>query len=89
MDFLNQFVLGIALEEVLCKDIAPCFDNVAMRELDRKNDSGATIIGMKRADSSIVINPLPELIITPQDKLFALGTRNQVQRLRKLILEGD
>ena len=83
-----QSMENVALEEIYCQDAAPCFSNIAMRELDRYNDSGATIIGMKRADSSIVINPLPELILTPYDKLFALGTKNQIQRLRKLLLEG-
>jgi K+/H+ antiporter YhaU regulatory subunit KhtT len=44
---------------------------------------------MKRSDKSIVINPLPELILTPQDKIFALGTRNQIQRLRILLNTGN
>ena len=93
IEFLEFIMLqsmeNVALEEVSCHGIASCFDNIAMRELDQQNDSGATIIGMKRADSSIVINPLPELILTPQDKLFALGTKNQIQRLRELLFEGS
>jgi len=92
IEFLEFIMLqsmeNVALEEVSCRGVAACFDNIAMRELERQNDSGATIIGMKRADSSIVINPLPELILTPEDKLFALGTKNQIQRLRNILLDG-
>lgn len=90
IEFLEFIMLqsmeNVALEEVSCRDAATSFDNIAMRELERQNDSGATIIGMKRADSSIVINPLPELILTTEDKLFALGTKSQIQRLRNIIL---
>jgi voltage-gated potassium channel len=92
VEFLEFMMLqsmeSVALEEIFCEDIADRFNGIPLREFDRHNDSGANIIGMKRSDQSIVINPLPELILTPQDKIFALGTRNQIQRFRKLLYEG-
>jgi voltage-gated potassium channel len=93
VEFLEFMMLqsmeSVALEEVFCTEISDRFNGVPLREFDRQNDSGANIIGMKRSDKSIVINPLPELILTPQDKIFALGTRTQVQRLRVLLNSGD
>jgi voltage-gated potassium channel len=92
VEFLEFIMLqsmeSVALEEVFCEQIAERFNGIPLREFERVNDSGANIIGMKRSDKSIVINPLPELIITPQDRIFALGTRNQILRLRKLLYEG-
>jgi voltage-gated potassium channel len=92
VEFLEFIMLqsmeNVALEEIFCDSISERFNGIPLREFDRQNDSGANIIGMKRADKSIVINPLPELILTPQDKIFALGTKSQIQRLRKLLNEG-
>ncbi len=93
VEFLEFMMLqsmeSVALEEVFCSEISERFNGVPLREFDRENDSGANIIGMKRSDRSIIINPLPELILTPQDKIFALGTRNQIQRLRILLNSGN
>jgi voltage-gated potassium channel len=93
VEFLEFMMLqsmeSVALEEVFCTGISDRFNGVPLREFDLQNDSGANIIGMKRSDKSIVINPLPELILTPQDKIFALGTRTQVQRLRILLNSGN
>jgi voltage-gated potassium channel len=91
VEFLEFMMLqsmeSVALEEVFCTGISDRFNGMPLRELDRQNDSGANIIGMKRSDTSIVINPLPELILTPQDKIFALGTKNQIDRLRILLAQ--
>jgi Trk K+ transport system NAD-binding subunit len=38
---------------------------------------------MKRGDNSILINPLPETLLTPSDKLFVLGSRNNAMDLLK------
>jgi voltage-gated potassium channel len=92
MEFLEFMMLqsmeSVALEEIYCEEISGRFNGIPLREFERHNDSGANIIGMKRSDQSIVINPLPELILTPQDKIFVLGTRNQIHRLRRLLYEG-
>jgi voltage-gated potassium channel len=54
-------------------------------ELDIRNTSGANIIGMKREDKSYLINPHPETTLRSTDKLFALGTKTQIQQLVKTI----
>ncbi len=92
VEFLDYVMLqsaeNVILEEVSCSDLASIFAGKSIRELDIKNESGANIIGMKREDNSFLINPLAEVQLTPHDKLFVLGTKKQVGRLRKII-SGD
>ncbi len=89
VEFLEYIMLqsseNVALEEISCKNLASCFAGKSIRELDIRNESGANIIGIKREDNSYLINPLPEIIITPNDRLFVLGTRSQIARLNKII----
>ncbi|MBN1949859.1 MAG: potassium channel protein [Bacteroidales bacterium] len=80
---------NVALEEVECRNLNSFFEGKSIRELDIRNESGANIIGLKRSDNSYVINPLPEVLLTSSDKLFALGTKTQLGRLRKILIEGE
>ncbi len=90
LDFLMlQSIENVTLEEVNCNKLASCFEGKSIRELDIRNESGANIVGLKRADKSYIINPLPEVVLSSTDKLFALGTKSQIQRLNTIIREGD
>ena len=82
---LLQSTENVVLEEISCSNIALCYAGKSIRELDLRNESGANIIGMKRADMSYLINPLPETELNASDQLFVLGTRRQIERLKKLI----
>lgn len=91
VEFLEYIMLqskeNVILEEINCQKLANCFDGKSIRELDIRNESGANIIGMKREDNSFIINPAPEIILTSNDKIFALGTKNQMKSLIKIISE--
>ncbi len=90
LDFLMlQSTENVALEEISCSRLNSCFEGKSIRELDIRNESGANIIGLKRTDNSYIINPLPEILLLSNDKLFALGTKNQLSRLRKILIEGE
>ncbi len=90
LDFLMlQSSENVALEEISCTRLNSYFEGKSIRELDIRNESGANIIGLKRVDRSYIINPLPEISLSSSDKLFALGTRNQLARLRKILIEGE
>lgn len=93
VEFLEFLMLqsseNVALEEINCKRLHTYFEGKSIRELDIRNESGANIIGLKRSDNSFIINPLPEVLLTSQDKIFALGTKNQISRLKKTIMEGE
>jgi voltage-gated potassium channel len=92
VEFLDFIMLqsseNMALEEISCKNIADCFDGKSIRELDVRNESGANIIGLRRDDRSYVINPIPEIVLTSKDKIFVLGTKSQITKLRDLLYKG-
>jgi voltage-gated potassium channel len=93
VEFLDYMMLqsqeNVVLEEIRCSMLNSCFEGKSIRELDIRNESGANIIGLKRSDNTYVINPLPEVMLSSSDKLFALGTKNQLARLRKILVEGE
>lgn len=82
---LLQSMDNVVLEEISCHNLASCFAGKSILELDIRNSSGANIIGLKREDKSYMINPVPETTLTASDKLFALGTRSQINQLIKTI----
>ena len=86
---LLQSMESVVLEEISCNKIASCFEGKSLIELDIRNTSGANIIGMKRKDNSYLINPVPETALTSSDKLFALGSRAQINKLISTITTDD
>ncbi len=78
---LLQSAENVILEEISCEKMASCYMEKSILELDIRNTSGANIIGMKRKDNSYLINPKPETKLKSTDKLFALGTKNQIRQL--------
>ena len=86
---LLQSADNVVLEEVSCSNLAPCFAGKSISELDIRNTSGANIIGLKREDKSYMINPVPETTLLSTDKLFALGTRKQINHLLKTITTDE
>ena len=86
---LLQSMDSVVLEEISCHNLAACFAGKSISELDVRNNSGANIIGLKREDKSYMINPVPETALVSSDKLFALGTRSQINHLIKTITLDD
>ncbi|MEN8201870.1 MAG: potassium channel protein [Bacteroidota bacterium] len=86
IDFLLlQSVNSVVLEEISCRDLAACFAGKSIYELDIRNNSGANIIGLKKEDKSYLINPTPETTLSSADQIFVLGTKAQIDHLRKTI----
>jgi voltage-gated potassium channel len=89
VEFIDVLLLqsadSVVLEEISCGNLAACFAGKSIVELDIRNTSGANIIGLKREDKSYLINPLPETTLSSTDQLFALGTKAQIDHLRKTI----
>ena len=78
---------NVFLEELTCEKLASCFDGRVIKELDIRNRSGANIIGLRKADRSYIINPSQDVILSSSDKLFVLGTVNQINQLRTILAE--
>jgi voltage-gated potassium channel len=89
VEFMELILLqskdNVVLDEISCERLSDSFSGKTIRELDIRNTSGANIIGMKRQDNSYMINPVPETALKPSDKLFALGTKSQINALIRTI----
>jgi len=79
----------VILEEVSLEHITDYLNGRTLREFEKFNDTGVKIIGIKIQNKSFIINPLPETVITPRDKLFVLGTKRQIKQLYNLISDNS
>jgi voltage-gated potassium channel len=89
VEFLELILLqsedNVVLDEISCDRLTSSFAGKSIRELDIRNTSGANIIGLKREDNTYMINPVPDTSLKSSDKLFALGTRSQINTLIRSI----
>lgn len=76
---------NVMLEELSCDGISEEASKKSIRELEIRNQTGANIIGIKREDNTFLINPIPETVLNPRDKLFVLGNKKQIERLREVM----
>lgn len=76
---------NVIIDEVTCYSMADYFNGRSLRELQKYNDSGVQVLGLKQADRVFVINPLSETTLSRRDKLFVLGTRRQIENFKKLL----
>lgn len=92
VEFIEYLMLQshkeVSLEEISCEKLATCFENKSIKELDVRNISGANIIGLKRKDSSYIINPSPDIKLEKNNQLFVLGSQDQIKDLKYLIETG-
>lgn len=88
LDFvLVQDTGSVRLEEVSCASLSKAHDIKTIRELDIRNKSGANIVGLRRADGSYIVNPIPDETISREDKIFALGTTEDLNKLKDILRE--
>ncbi len=89
VDFLDAILLKsgelVNLEEIACSKMNQCFIGKTIGELNIRRISGASLIGLKNADGSFVFNPSPEIRLNSFNKLFALGTPEQIENLKKAL----
>jgi voltage-gated potassium channel len=92
VEFLDYLMVQASesgsIEELPCSNIPKALQGKPLRMIMQKNETGANIVGIRRADRSFVVNPLPETIINKEDVLFILGTKRQISRLQKAIEEN-
>jgi len=90
VEFLDYMMLqepgSVFLEELNLESLANCFEGKEIRELWHRNESGANIVGLRRPDRSYIINPANDVKISCKDQLFVLGTVDQIEILKKLLV---
>jgi voltage-gated potassium channel len=89
VEFIDNILLfggqKVRLEEIPGTDINACFLEGNIGDLQVRTSSGAAIIGIKTGAGEYVYNPSPEDKITCDDKLFVLGTPEQIDKLKSFV----
>jgi voltage-gated potassium channel len=92
VEFLEKIMLqsssDVNLEEISCEEMCELFDGKSIRELGIRNKSGANIIGMKK-DEDYLFNPDPDVVLEKADKLFVLGSPEQIRLMKKILKTGE
>jgi voltage-gated potassium channel len=90
VEFLEHLTLhdteAAQLMEIMCDDLPNEFHNKPIQEIGIGTKSGATIIGFKTAGGDLIINPTKDTKLVPTSKLFVLGTDEQIQNMKNILL---
>jgi voltage-gated potassium channel len=93
VEFIESILLHkqdeVNLEEISCDVLSSGNIHKSIREFGIRDFSGANIIGLKTSDGVYIFNPSPDFKLSPEDKLFVLGTPRQIESLRKLITDEN
>ena len=82
----NEANWSVIIEELNLDSLANCFEDKEIWKLDKQNETGANIIGLRKSDRSYIINPGRDVILSCADQLFVLGTVDQIGRLKELLV---
>ncbi|MCF6366486.1 MAG: potassium channel protein [Bacteroidales bacterium] len=92
IEFLEMIMLregvDVNLEEISCDDLASCFVDSTISDLDIRKKTGSNIIGLKLENGEYMFNPNGSIKLKKEDKLFVLGTVGQIQKLKDLLESG-
>jgi voltage-gated potassium channel len=89
LEFIDHITgrINIKLEEIGYRSLPDSMKNKSIRELEIRNKTGANIIGFKTAEGEYVINPEPDTVMQPDAKLFVLGTQDQVNKFKDILIQ--
>jgi voltage-gated potassium channel len=73
---------SIHIEEVSMRDLKSLHGST-IKELNIRHATGVNVVGLKTEDGSYIINPEVDLPLSQNMKLILLGTREQMNRLKK------
>lgn len=57
----------------------------SLKELNAWQLTGANIIGLKNENNTFVLNPAPNLVLDPSQKIIAMGSQEQLSKLKDLL----
>ena len=89
MEFLEHLNIHgdspVQLMEVMCTDLPENLLHKPIKELELRKKTGANIIGYKTATGEYILNPTPDTKLYPDSKIFVLGTKEQIEDMRKIL----
>ena len=69
----------LRLEEMTFTQLRQDLHGRSIRELDVRSITGATIIGLRQADGSLLVSPGVDYVLAPGDVLLVLGSEEQIE----------
>ncbi|MCD6367257.1 MAG: potassium channel protein [Bacteroidales bacterium] len=89
IEFLENIILqseeNITLTEISCEILSKCNLDRTIAELDIRNNIGINIVGIKNSKGKYIVNPTPDYRLENQDKLFVLGTTEQIDKFKRYL----
>ena len=89
VEFLNHLSIHGSsptnLEEIDCGSLHKANETLTIKDLGFRKAIGINIIGFKTPSGEFVINPMPDTILVPDSKLFVLGTKEQVMKMKEIL----
>ncbi len=79
----------VQLTEIECDLMSAVNSTKTIQELNLRKKSGANLMGLKTPEGTYIYNPSPQIKISPDDKLFVLGTDEQVERFKEILKDKN
>ena len=80
--------LELLLEELVVAIGSP-LDNCAIGAARIREDTGATVLALRKREGKMIVSPPPDTILHAGDIAVALGTKEQLARLRQSVYPGS
>ena len=81
----NEYRSDIGFEEINFEDVPDNCKNKSIKDLNIRSITGANIIGFKDYDHQYQVNPSPDVILRPGSSFIVLGSRAQLDKLRRYL----
>ncbi len=91
VEFVENILLQksreVKLTEVGCSGITDENTTKTIQELNLRKKTGANLMGLKTSQGTYIFNPSPQIKISRDDKLFVLGTDEQIKQFKEILKE--
>ncbi|EDP95673.1 potassium channel protein [Kordia algicida OT-1] len=71
------------VEEIKIEDVTTSDEEITLKELDLRRETGCTVIGYKTPEGEYIINPEATLRLAKNSKIIVLGRPEQVELLKQ------
>ncbi len=93
VEFVENILLQkskeVKLTEVECECMAEENQAKTIQELNLRKKTGANLMGLKTPEGTYIFNPSPQIKLSPEDKLFVLGTDEQIEQFKEILKDKN
>ncbi|MCW3804004.1 potassium channel family protein [Plebeiibacterium marinum] len=92
VEFVENILLQrsreVKLTEIECSCLSDQSASKTIQELNLRKRTGANLMGLKTPEGTYIFNPSPQIKISQEDKLFVLGTDEQISLFKEVLKES-